>query len=130
MVDDAQPQNAWEMFQQITWWKDITGVWHELATMDPRHRDNLLPFLRRGAKAHRDAAHRAAALLFYDAPDEVYESAMEPFEHLTDEQWLEATPLVAELRRYETERSAIGKLRTSSHNRTYRLRRWLGVARS
>lgn len=130
MDTDTQPRNTWELFQQIIWWKDVTGTWHELATMDPRHRDNLLPFLRRRARNYRDAAHHAATTTFYDAPDDVFESAMEPFEIYTDEQWLESTPLVRELQRYESERSTVGRWRTWSHNRTYKLRKRLGLARS
>jgi len=131
-MDDkpAKPVGAYDLFQQTTWWQDIGGTWHELATMDPRHRDNLLPFLRRRAKHYRDAASHAAIRLFYDAPDDVYEAAMDEFDTPTDEAWLEATPLARELRRYEEERSPVGKLRTKSHNRTYRLRKWLGWARS
>lgn len=126
---DKKPLTTYRLFHQDRWWKDVGGVWHELASMDPRHRANLLLFLRRRAQAYQDAAHHDATRLFYDAPDHVFEEAMDEFE-VPAEEWIEATPLVAALRYHEGEATAIDHLRTWSHNRTYKLRKRLGLARS
>jgi len=129
--DDQLPKTTWDLLHQRRWWKDVNGEFHELATMDPRHRDNLLPFLRRRASKLRNDAHYDASRQFYAAPDEVYEEAMQEFDNgFSDEGWLNLTPLVMELRRYDQERSRIGRLRTWSHNRTYKLRKRMGWARS
>lgn len=126
---EPKPSTTWGLFHQDRWWKDAGGVWHELETMGFRHRANLLPFLRRRARVYRDACQRDALRLFYDAPDEVYEETMDALDQMSDAAWLETTPLVAALRRYDGQATAVDRIRTRSHNRTYKLRRWLGLAR-
>lgn len=127
---DIKPANTWELFHQGRWWKDTNQVWHELATMDVRHRANLLPFLRRRARVYRQACYRDALRLFCAAPDDVYEAAFDELEQLDDAAWLESTPLVAALRRYDEQMTVVDRVRTRAHNRTYKLRRLLGLARS
>lgn len=129
MDTDELPRGVRELFDQGRVWKDKTGTWHDLATMDQRHRANLLPFLRKRAAAYQDACHEEAVKVFFDAPDDVYEEVMEPF-FLDPVEWLEGTTLGRTLRRFEEQATSLDRLRTRSHNRTYRLRRWLGIARS
>lgn len=129
MGDDLKPRTTYALFYQDKWWKDIGGTWHELATMDARHRANLLPFMRRRIRAYHDDAHRDASRLFYDAPNNLYEQAMAELERDPVE-WFESTPLVAALHRYEEQATVVDRLRTWSHNRTYKVRKRMGIARS
>lgn len=124
---DPIPTDKMSLMNQDTWWVDKRGRVHELATMDPRHRANLLPFLRRNAwhynsqcwfehMRYAPTGHMSDGVA--DAMDAIeFELGLDP------EEWLERTPLMTKLREYEAERTLIDKIRTKVHNRTYPLRR-------
>ena len=96
----ARP-NYGRLIAQGRIWIDAEGQVHRLRTMDPNHRANLIPFLRRSA----DAIKRVCAP----------EDPREP------EDWLEHTPLMRRLVDLEQGRTLDERRATHERNRAHEL---------
>lgn len=125
--------NRFDLLWQQDVWLDKAGVVHRLDEMDPDHRANLIPFLRRSAsEMHKIALVRAARRLADDALSgtsrwergvnaELWEGSL----WLTPEQFMESCPLMVRLKHLEAQRRAddpAAALRTKFRNIVYRLR--------
>jgi hypothetical protein len=129
MADPPIPTTTFELFYQDTWWVAKDGRVLRIDDMDPRHRDNLLPFLRRHADAYNDRCwrsllHRIHLFSDTDAGDDAFDSILDD---LAADDWIERTPLVAKLRKYAERRTVVGRLSTHLHNRTFKVRKTLGL---
>lgn len=127
---DPIPTDTMSLMNQDVWWIDRQGSSHELATMDPRHRANLLPFLVRNALLYNtrcwfDHIRYAPTGHMSDGVADAMD-AIEAELGLDPKVWLEQTPLVRRLREYEAQQTILDRGRTNIHNRTYPLRRRMG----
>lgn len=128
-VDVNKPLTVYALFHQATWWQTRDGRWLRIADMDPRHRDNLLPFLERHMDRYYGRAYADARHEFRNIDGPSYGRAMSEFT-FGARHWLNSTELVKALQRYADKRTPIGRLRTRLHNRTYPLRKRIGIAKS
>lgn len=128
MTDPPIPRNKYQLMYQDVWWVTADLRKLRIADMDPRHRDNLIPFLVRNERLYNMQAAMSAAASFRghdsDAADWAFDQMLDELER---PDWLESTPLMRKLREYEAQRSELGKIRTRIHNKTYPIRRRLGL---
>jgi hypothetical protein len=99
-----------QLLDQDEIWIDRYGVEYRLVEMNQHHRACLLPFLE-----------RQMLTLWLAASDEF------PHTPGPTRQWFYGKPLVCRLLEFEAERTAIDRLGTRVRNRTYPIRRRLGL---
>lgn len=112
---------AHEIFGQTLTWFDRWGEAHELESMDPDYRSNLIPFLRRSAAAFQLAVVRSARRSIRSGDDMAdahrrrldFELSEEP------ETWLERQPLMQRLVELEQGRTIEEREATARRNRFY-----------
>ena len=92
----------YEMLDQNKVWIDGQGVTHELKTMDPMHRDNVLAWLERRVDSLK-AGYEFRLLMGPqpggDAASDCFDAAMDELMDMSDEEWFEELPLVRKLRK-------------------------------
>jgi len=91
--------------------------------MDPRHRDNLLPFLERTADRWNLACWLDVMRMpWFETTDAAEDALNDLCRELEHDDWLERTPLVRKLREHAARRTRLGRLHTRVGNRWYDLR--------
>jgi hypothetical protein len=118
---------SWSRFLQDQWWVDKHGTVHDIATMDPDHRKNVINFCRRRADviALGEYFRLSISLAQYEygrgtIPDGVFWAFETMLAELEDgPTWMENTPLMRALVTADTYWEA-------SLSRWQRIWRWFG----
>lgn len=114
------------LLEQDEIWIDARGVENVLADMDPHHRANLIPFLRRRAAVlqyRASIAYWRSDLSTSDSDGLAYLQMKTEIE-LSDppEDWLERKPLMRKLVEYEKGRTFLERKSTHIRNKLYEAR--------
>lgn len=107
---------------QTSVWVDAAGVEHDIDTMDPDYRSNVIGFLRRNARALQDRAFVRFRQSFPDDPSDGVAAAMDQICAELEQdpaEWIDQTPLMQRLLELDAGRTRLQRAKTAVRNKAY-----------